>query len=77
VSYSTTPSGTDGHYTPEERAQFAAIRQQLRDDGLPRRETRDIAMAVQVAQTFRRARALIGTERQIAYGIQPLPSGGD
>jgi hypothetical protein len=77
VSYSTTPSGTDGQYTPEERAQFAAIRQQLRDAGLPRRETPDICAAIQVAQTFRRARALLGMERQIAYGIQPLPSGGD
>jgi hypothetical protein len=64
-------------YTTDDEARFAEIRKQLRDDGLPRRETRDIAMAVQVAQTFRRARALIGTDRQIAHGIQPLPSGGD
>lgn len=72
-----SPSGASGQYTPEERAQFAAIRQQLRDAGLPRRETPDVRTAIQVAATFRRARALIEMERQIAHGIAPLPSGGD
>lgn len=64
-------------YTTEDEARFAEIRALLRKEGLPRRETRDIAKAVQVAQTFRRARQLLSQPRQIAYGIQPLPSGGD
>jgi hypothetical protein len=73
--HSTTPSGTNGQYTPEERAEFAALRQQLRDAGLPRRETPDVAAAIQVAATFRRARALLGMDRQVAHGIAPLPNG--
>ena len=72
----TKPSGVDGQYTPAERAQFAEIRRQLREAGLPRREAPDVRAAIEVAQTFRRARALLCAERQIAHGIQPLPSGG-
>lgn len=76
--YSTTkPTGADGKFTPAERAAFAEIRQQLRDAGLPRRETPDVCAAIQVAATFRRARQLLGMERQVARGIAPLPSGGD
>lgn len=71
------PPGAPGQYTPAERAQFAAIRAQLKADGQPRRETPDIAAAVQCAETFRRARQLLGVERQVAHGIAPLPSGGD
>lgn len=78
MEHSTTNlPGASGQYTAAERAQFAAIRQQLRDAGLPRREAPDIAAAVQVAATFRRARVLLGMERPIAHGIAPLPSGGD
>lgn len=73
----TKPTGANGQYTPAERAQFAEIRQQLRDAGLPRRETPDVCAAISVATTFRRARQLLGMERQIAHGIAPLPSGGD
>jgi len=62
-------------YTTAERAQFAALRQQLRADGQPRRETRDVAMAIDVATTFRRARAHLGWPREVAHGIAPLPGG--
>lgn len=75
TTHSTTKS--DGQYTPAERAQFAEIRQQLRDAGLPRREAPDVCAAIQVAATFRRARALLGKQREIAHGVQPLPQGGD
>lgn len=73
----TKPTGANGQYTPAERALFTEIRQQLRDAGLPRRETRDVAAAIQLAATFRRTRALLGWTQPIAHGIPPLPNGGE
>lgn len=48
-------------YTTEDEAQFAAIRAQLRKDGLPRRETRDIAHAAQLAPLLRSARTYLSS----------------
>lgn len=73
----TKPTSDSSQYTPDELAQFTKIRRALKQQGLPRRETRDVAAAVQVAATFRRARALLDWDRPIAHGIAPLPSGGD
>ena len=64
MSYSTTkPPGADGQYTPAEREAFAAIRADLKRDGLKRRETPDIATAAQIAPLLRSARAYLATFR--------------
>lgn len=78
MKHSTTkPTSADEQYTPAEQVEFARIKQLLRDAGLPRRETPDVAAAIRVAGTFRRARALLTAPAPIAHGIAPLPSGGD
>jgi len=65
----TAPSGPDGQHTMAMRIQIADVRRQLRYAGQPRREAPDVIAAISVAQTFRRARAMIAAER--------LPQGGD
>lgn len=92
-------------YSPAEYAQFAQLRHDLKQEGQQRRrETPDVAAAVQLAPLLRQARSYLATfrprvcsscghvfspsgrvdgrcldcaPRQLAHGIQPLPSGGD
>ena len=53
----------DPLYTPAEYAQFAQLRQALREDGQRRRETPDVAAAVSLGSLLRAARVHLATFR--------------
>lgn len=63
MSYFTTEPDSEPQYTPAEYAQFTALRQELKLTGASRRETREIASAVQLAPLLRAARVHLATFR--------------